>query len=121
MFRLCIVLFGSVFGSCGWIGNLCENVPSAEVISSEYVATVFTRGCGTASGDYEYLNIRRASARFDFESPTQITVSLKSKPIIRWKGNSLILDCHDCLKSSLAVANDKIRTTYPDITLEYGK
>ncbi len=121
MSRLFIVLLASVFGSCGWLGSTCENVTASEVSTGDYSATVFTRGCGTASRDYVYLNLRKASTKLDFESPTQMIVSLKSKTAIRWNGSTLKMNCDECLESPLNLLNEKIKAKYPDITLEYGQ
>ncbi|MBX3244631.1 MAG: hypothetical protein KF685_09275 [Acidobacteria bacterium] len=105
---------------------MCENTIYSEVKGAKYTATFFSRGCGSTTGEYHYLNIRRSEKEFDFESKDQLFIHLSSEVSAdqvnaEWNDNILLLHCKECLKSGVVTENSNIRVKFSDLAIEYEK
>ena len=121
MLTKAIVLISAMLAMSGC--NVCEEEELGQAISpdTKYVATVFRRGCGAASGLLYHVNLRESPGAFSADyrgvnEDGQVFLTREGRITLSWKDNkSLSVDCDGCQKDRRPLT----QTSWKDVSISY--
>jgi len=103
--------------------NVCAEDKLAESTSpsARYVATLFRRGCGAASGFLYHVNLRESAGSFSSDyrgvnEDGQVFLTREGKITLRWTNEkTLLIDCDGCPKDRKLLTE----SAWKDVSITY--